>query len=383
MNKKRFVAVLAAATMLLSTVPVFAADATVVTDQATQGTTGVGVTGDATVNDFDKTPIYKVTLPTTNSLDFIVDPHGLVDLASGEAMDVDLTATGCGAVLPAADDAIAYIKNESSVDVVVKVTFSVNEDGATLVTDSAADADIAVATSQSIFLCAVPSATQAMDASDYVATGKAVAIYDDAELSFRLDKAKYEVKNDGNSFSYQIKVEEGVKNWDSTAFQIGGKVNKQGDWTTVDELSINAVFTFDQADAEVKGTEGLYAVVSGTAVLDYKPVVDPAQPLNFTLSGTNYTIDDTVSTFKFAAPNATVNNTTITEANKIATITVNGKPLTLTTHYTLNATSGVITITQANLIKALGVSSAAEIPAKLTVVIKTVDGTQYKGVYTK
>lgn len=283
MNKKRFVAVLAAAVMLVSAVPVYATETTpqgtVVTDTATN----ITITGDATINDFDKTPIYKVTLPTNNSLDFIVDPHGLVNLASGESAEVDITATGEGAII---SNGVAFIKNESSEDIVVTTTFTVNAPGVTLMDE---DDAIAVDDEMNMLLVAVPSATKPLNEDDYVATGKAIALEASTTAEFKLNKASYVVTNENGAFKYEIDDTK-ENNFDATAFKIGGKVNKQADWNSVtaSAVSINAVFAFDKADGTEELAPGVYGVVDTTTVIDYAPAAgsESAKAMNAAYAST-------------------------------------------------------------------------------------------------
>lgn len=69
MKLKKFVAVGLAATMMVMPMTVFA-------DELTAPTTGEEATVEGNVNYIDTT-VYKVTLPTTSGLDFVLDPQGL------------------------------------------------------------------------------------------------------------------------------------------------------------------------------------------------------------------------------------------------------------------------------------------------------------------
>lgn len=283
MNKKRLVALLAAAVMVLGTVPVFAAEtsgsATDINKPFTEATEGaLTITGDATVNDVAKPDTFVVTLPTAKAFDFYVDPYGLVDAATGTAVDIVDEVTGQGAII-VKDDALAVIKNQSNVDVVVDVKVTIEATGGSLnlVTDQeevAPEDD----TNNNMFLALVPGTTKAYDAATYVATGEAIAI-DPAgtTASFLLEKAVYEVyvKGDG-SLGYQISDKE--DNFDAVAFKLGGSINKAADWsafTTQNGGSISFDVVFDIAkavDEDVDETTALYGIVDGTTIVNYAPV---------------------------------------------------------------------------------------------------------------
>ncbi len=273
MNKKRFVALLAAVVMVLGTDPVSAA--TTITGDATVATDGAfTITGDATVNDVAKPDTFVVTLPTQEAFDFYVDPYGLIDAVSGTAVDIVEEATGQGAIV-VKDNALAVIKNQSNVDVVVDVNVQITATGGalTLVTDQAA---VVSGDATNMFIGLVPGTTKAADENAYVATNEAIAIAQNGtEVSFLLDAATYEVyvKDDG-SLGYQISPEE--ENYDAVAFMLGGSINKGADWskfTGEGSISFNVVFDIAKANTEVRATDtALYGVVSGTAVADYTAV---------------------------------------------------------------------------------------------------------------
>ena len=275
MNKKRLVALLAAAVMVLGTVPVLAAETTgsgTTVNTATDG--ALNITGDATVNDVAKPDTFVVTLPTAKAFDFYVDPYGLIDATSGTAVDIVEEATGQGAIV-VKDNALAVIKNQSNVDVVVDVNVTIEATGGTLtlVTDQAA---VATGTATNMFIGLVPGTAKAADETAYVATGEAIAIEQDGtEVSFLLEAATYEVYVKANgSLGYQISPE--ADNYDAVAFMLGGSINKAADWsvfTGTGSISFDVVFDIAKADTEVRA-EGtaLYGVVSGTAVADYTAV---------------------------------------------------------------------------------------------------------------
>ena len=258
MIKKRIVALMAAATMLLNVTPVLAADAT---GQAT-------ASGSGTVNAYDDTPIYVVTLPTGNVLDFTVDPYGLLDLASGASVSMDQLAN-TGAIV-AASGAAAIIKNMSSVPVTVTLNMTAQQSGSTI-TFMKKGSEVVTGDATNMFLAIIPSAEKADSAATYKAASYAIPITDTAsEAKFKLDKAAYQVVNNNGSFSMEIVS--GASNFDATAFKVGGVVNPAGDWSkfvggSAETVSLGVVFSYAAAaDAEVVDTaSGVYGLVSGSA----------------------------------------------------------------------------------------------------------------------
>lgn len=278
MNKKRLVALLAAAVMVLGTVPVFAAETSgsgTVINEATEG--ALTITGDATVNDVAKEDKYIVTLPTAEAFDFYVDPYGLVDAATGTAVDIVDEVTGQGAII-VKDDALAVIKNQSNVDVVVDVDITIDSTGGALnlvtVQEEVAPEDD---TDNNMFLALVPGTTKAYDAATYVATGEAIAIESAGTTAqFLLEKAVYEVIVTDEGLDYQISPEE--DNFDAVAFKLGGSINKAADWSgfTAEKggyISFEVVFDIAKADGEVVDeATALHGVVEGTDIAEYTPV---------------------------------------------------------------------------------------------------------------
>lgn len=276
MNKKRIVALLAAATMLISTVPVFATESTASSTEVTGGSTIV--TGDATVNDVDKNKPLKVTLPTGNVLKFTVDPHNLVGLTTGQAMAIDLSATGQGAIV-APTDALAVIKNMSNVAVKVDATFNLVASGTSvnLVTDQSL---VATGDATNMFLAVVPGTTKAWDDATYVTTNQAIAVENaGTKVSYKLKEAVWETIVTGGALKYQYD-EDTENNFDAVAFKMGGSVNKAADWSPlVNNLTFTVVFDVAKAADTVEWAENtvVYDLVSGSAATtDYTPVVGAA-----------------------------------------------------------------------------------------------------------
>lgn len=364
MNKKRFLAVLAAATMLVSAVPTYAADPNVVTGE---GTSVGEITGGSTIADFSKDEIYKVTLPTSNSLDFIVDPQNLTQLASGESMEVDINTTGSGVIF---SNGIAAIKNESNVDVVVTVKLTAAGDGVNFMsTQEEMDPESDTA---DMFLAAVPGVNKVTIASDqsvenYVATGTAVAITEaEASLAFKLNKAIYVATNNGTSFDYGIATgDKYADNYDAAAFKIGGVVNKNADWSVVSAsgLYITAVFDLAKATGTEEAVDGLYDVVD-TTTTNYTPVeagaVAGMKEAEFTYATTGSFVPTGDDKFDVSV-------------EEKVTATVNGNPVDISA-----MTDSKISIKKSAITAALG--AAAEKGDELTIIVTDAAGVKYKAV---
>lgn len=265
MIKKRMVALMAAATMLLNVTPVMATGLT--QEVATAGSTTV--TGSGTVSSYDQTPIYKVTLPTSQALSFVVDPYGLLSVASGSSLTVD--QLGTGGKVESASDAVGIIKNESSKAITVDVQLYVTNSGSINLTTTGAADVVATGTALNLFLAMVPSSASSDSLSTFKASSHVIPIHNtssgSSDVKFKLDAAKYEIVNTNGSYSLNLVSD--AANYDGTTFRINGSANKNADWSTVtSDLTLNAVFTIaEAADADVLDTTvtDVYGLVSGSA----------------------------------------------------------------------------------------------------------------------
>lgn len=274
MNKKRIAALIAASTMLLSTVPAFAEDT---------ATGSAIVSSSGTVNAWDNTPIYQVTLPTANTLQFTVDPYGLLELGTGSATVDELMENASGAIV-SADGSGAFIFNESSSGITVGIKLYVDDDAATPATLKADPASLATDSSTEMFLALVPSASKVIASGSstvgYEAASEVVAITEYSEpasdtVQFYLDKADYVVSQDTVKGGYKIEKKADAGNGDGTMFKIAGQVNPKGDWTqyintktaTGKALTLNAVFSYKTVDGDKDKVDNdtAYGFVSGSA----------------------------------------------------------------------------------------------------------------------
>jgi len=150
---KRIVALLAAATMLMSSMTVLAADVTN-PDDANNGT---GITGTGTLEGYVTTDYFSVQLPTTTAagITFAVDPQGLLNAVDSSKYGISSGAvyftntTELGTSYSNSSDAIEVInKSTYEVDVEFAVNVTVPE-GVTLVSS---EEDLENATTPSLYL---------------------------------------------------------------------------------------------------------------------------------------------------------------------------------------------------------------------------------------
>jgi len=263
MKTKKILAASLAAAMMVTTLPA----ATVNAEEIEGGVIYV------------KQDIYDVTLPTTASQKFYLDPEGLIALGKGGAAADAGTVTGL---------ANMYAVNRSSIPVVLsasyKVADSATTDGVTVV-NALADADAITALQNdaakkvAISVSAVESSTDA-DASGNTCGGKvfkAVAagvdltgttgnlsaadvVYADStavESEYVMTAETYEFKlkkadadpYDANSYEYVIDAD--AEKASCVKLTIGGYCSKNADWSSytdgTNELKLDMVFKFKKA----------------------------------------------------------------------------------------------------------------------------------------
>jgi hypothetical protein len=278
--KRKVIAILTAALLVVGTVPaVFAAQGNPTGSQT--------VTGDGDVNYLD-TKIFAVGLPTSASLDFVLDPQGLTEIEDGESAALaDLQG---GKIIPSAP---AVIVNNSSVKTKVTVTLKgitaagsgANTATATFVpwgTDDASTiASVNTGTNNNVLLYATPSRTNRTNDSDpFVPAGKGYILSTDEQvLNFILDPADYTVKN--TSGNYTALADAGTGH--GTGVLIGGYVNKNADWshfkasTNPSTVSVHAVFSYAEDTTSsptfVSGIPGLLEPATTFKALTLTPPV--------------------------------------------------------------------------------------------------------------
>jgi len=266
---------------------------------AAGGGTGTGTSGpltdDADIGYVDTSAVFEVTLPTTNTLGFAIDPQGLVGLADGKSASLE-SLTG-GAII--SKGAGAFIKNESSVAVEVGVELYVTATG------TGADAVVLVDDPDNVekdlklnmLLLAIPGKAKVAAIENYAASTTGIPVMSLADTAgtatfkFVLDAAKYEVKNTQGVYSYGKVVD--ATNYDSASFQMGGNVNSTADWkaygkaVTPETIKLTAVFSYKENTATKDTTVGMdaHGLATGATKVTVTPVVS-GTPATLTVSGT-------------------------------------------------------------------------------------------------
>lgn len=243
--------------------------------------------------------IYTVTVPTVDTLDFMLDPQGLLGIEPGATVDV-ANLKG-GSIIPG--PTVPKVINNSSVDLTVSIdlkgsgdaNFMSKEDDDQTTID-AVNGD----TENNIILYAVPSSVNIpLPATEYQLSTKGYIINsttDAITLEFVLDAADYEVTESNGSYTAEAKPGTGS----GTAFQLGGYVNTKADWSDYTganpdkTVGVSAVFSFAKSSEEESadpGVEGVHGILS-TVSVDYmtitipEPPEDPEPPVPGFASGT-------------------------------------------------------------------------------------------------
>lgn len=262
---KRFTKLMAfalAASMIVAPTTVFAESGQASGNQAVSGN------GDAYYVD---TTIYDVVLPTTATLNFKMDPQGLLDLSDGTAATLASLSANAGLIRTSVSSAPSIINKSSmpiSLTVSLNVAVKAKKD---IVMSSVSQVNAGV--SNNVVLYVVPSKDSISQASAYASSGKGIllttaalsseAAYD--SIDFLLGSSTYTVSRNGATYTY--KYSGGAT---GTGFQVGGYVNKNADWSAFDgstptkTLGIKAVFNFKKpvgTPATISGS-GIYGLVS-------------------------------------------------------------------------------------------------------------------------
>lgn len=221
------------------------------------------VEGDTTYVD---TTIYKVTLPTSSSLNFTLDPEGLVGFFADSANASATTAENAdlssykGKIVGSGTETII---NESSVPIQLTCKYYLtNADGITVKTAKDSDWDDAqkmllleaVAAKKSVADATgyAPTAidTPAVDASTSVVAISSVDPTAPSTIAFALAAAPYEFKKgDDGSFTYIPKDGATLDDTQHAVLSLAGFVSSDADWAALAEaqagskLTLNCVYS--------------------------------------------------------------------------------------------------------------------------------------------
>lgn len=260
---KKFVAVLTATTLLLST-SMFAIAA-----ESEDGATSAGgtISGNGTVEDYLDKDVFKVVLPAVSDVDFTIDPQGLLGVADENAYTLGAGAvyfanvSGNSTTYSNVSDPVA-VGNKSSYDVDVKLTVNLTAaDGITMV-DSAEDLEDA--TVPSLYLAfqeADDDAATAITEATTVATAKQVAGIPEADDAYEIV-----AESDGaGGYTYKYVLSENYEGTPAEAsYTLTGACDKTADWSSVKDLTVKAdlVWSVVKHEEGVKATPG--SLTAGT-----------------------------------------------------------------------------------------------------------------------
>lgn len=332
MKLKKLVAFGLAATLTVAPTAVFAAD-------VTAPTTGEEATVPGGVNYVDTT-IYKVTLPTTSGLDFVLDPQGLSAL--GDDGTGTIADTDKGKIVGGVG---TTCMNKSSVPIKLTASFYVT-DAAGKASASATLVDEAskvTADGNEVLLQIVPNgataptATEAGDLKTYtgwsstagdITAVTATAASGASKVVFALAPADYEFSKSGNDYAYTPKAAgSGVTTETIAAFKIAGQVSKGGDWSKFtgdnkESLVLHCVFSFEGlkeigTDACSSTAAGLVADESKLTTLGLSITKGANTPLT-------YTAKDTITSVTFTKMGDTAFNVRLNTTQ----CSVSGKDIT-------------------------------------------------------
>lgn len=194
--------------------------------------------------------IYQVTLPTDSDLKIILDPEGLLSISEQGSYD----SSWAGKIHMAEGKGAVFV-NRSSFPVLVKVGISIGQDTrGTPSTISLLENEEYVDKGvwPQMYLTVVPGATKIEVINDFEPSDISIPILANGvpqltTFSFLLDSSEY--IQDKESSEYVLAEDE--DNYDSASFILGGRVNKNADWseyigTNKEHLTIHAVYTIQK-----------------------------------------------------------------------------------------------------------------------------------------
>ena len=252
--------------MLLSIIIMIAAACSIstATHAGSHSGTGISGIGSAVYIDLD---IYDVTLPTAGSLDFILDPQGLLSLQPGQS--APLEALIGGRIVHHRD---ARIINNSSHPVKVTIDFwadSTNggyDDGAAATfIEFTADDETTIALveandANNILLCVVPSASNLPDTAEPFTPASDGYIITTARrsLEFILPAAQYAITSDPSGELSSTPI---PGTGSGIALKFGGYVNTSADWSDFragpSTISVHTAYTITKADDLAATVDGI------------------------------------------------------------------------------------------------------------------------------
>lgn len=219
---------------------------------------GIGLLADE--EEKDGPDIYQVTLPTGNDLEIILDPEGLMSIL--EKGEYDSSWAG---MIHMAEDKGALFINRSSFPVSVNIGISIDQDiqgtpSSIILLDS--DEHVDDGAWPQMHLTAIPGADKIQEMSEFVPSDTAISILagENREMttfSFLLKGSDYIMDEETGEY----KLAEYEDNYDSASFILGGRVNRNADWSAYtgvnkEHVIVHAVYTIQRQ--KIYNEESLY-----------------------------------------------------------------------------------------------------------------------------
>ncbi|NBH13922.1 hypothetical protein D3Z36_06930 [Lachnospiraceae bacterium] len=194
--------------------------------------------------------IYQVTLPTDRDLEVVLDPEGLLSIHEQGKYD----SSWSGQIHMKQGKGALFI-NRSSFPVMVRVGISIgqNRKGTpSTIGLLESDSNVNDGVWPQMYLCAIPGAAKIESMDDFMPSDTNIPIEANGgqeltEFSFLLDRSEY--VQDEKTGEYVLADYE--DNYDSASFVLGGKVNKNADWSSYtgknkEHLVIRTVYTIQK-----------------------------------------------------------------------------------------------------------------------------------------
>lgn len=254
--------------MSMATIMAFASTGMVFADDVTDASKATGsVEGNGSIEGYADTDVFTVTLPTTSTINFKIDPQELLK-ATNSSDTIDTVAfgsadTGYGKkVLFQGDPTTAYTSTSADIAVVNKSTFDVDvninakvtgltkEDDSKGYSIALTDSDDNFGSDTAMTLALTPttytltdttasnqqagSATYLTDAEEGVTLTTTVAKSDNVKDAYTFDKSS-------GSYKYQLQADVSSIPFKAVKFNLAGTVNTTANWKNFSEDSSKAL----------------------------------------------------------------------------------------------------------------------------------------------
>lgn len=197
--------------------------------------------------------IYQVTFPTGSNLGIILDPMGLMSISEKGEYD----SSWAGMVHMEGDRGALFI-NRSSFPVSVKVGISIDQD------TNGTPSSIMLLEKEDyvdqggwpqMYLTAIPGAAKIQSISEFVPSDTSIPILTDrgqgmTEFSFLLKGSDYVL----DEYTGEYVLADYEDNYDSASFILGGRVNRNADWSDYtgdnkEPVIVHTVYTLQKQES--------------------------------------------------------------------------------------------------------------------------------------